>query len=249
VLNDWKVISAIRSIKNAKKSEQINISIQYGGEKSELLLAIQSELRSHDRIFIRPDSGIFDALNKLLDEAAGDWVGWLGSDDMLARTFDPDVLFNQPNKVSGVSFTTIMFDGMSNRAKRIYRPVRPKLLRRVGYHLPHFSTFLRRDWARSTRFDAKKANYADIFYFLEIEKKVEIVVLPRVCSTLMEAGGASNASMIVILKTNARLFNDLKNELGLMLSIIFIFNKILYKSVQSVVTKLPIRREQIFPSK
>ena len=49
---------------------------------------------SRIRIYSEPDKGIYDAMNKGIDKAQGEWLYFLGSDDWLYNSESFDDLFN-----------------------------------------------------------------------------------------------------------------------------------------------------------
>ena len=57
-------------------------------------IKIASYQDSHIRIYSEPDKGIYDAMNKGIDKAQGEWLYFLGSDDWLYNSESFEDLFN-----------------------------------------------------------------------------------------------------------------------------------------------------------
>lgn len=60
-----------------------------GASKDDTVQIVESFNDSRIRIFSEPDKGVYDAMNKGIDKAFGDWIYFLGSDDYL---FNPHSL-------------------------------------------------------------------------------------------------------------------------------------------------------------
>ena len=229
--NDSRILRAVRSITAHRESAKFKILIQDGGSDDRLLELLQALLRPQDQVFQERDRGVFDALNKALEKVTAPWVGWIGSDDLLASTFDPASLAHAPSDCALVSWATAFFDEPSMRVTRLFVPVASPWLRKQGAHLPHFSTFVRREAARSERFQADQKNFADQAYFLALERRYRVQVRRQI-STYMAAGGVSNASAKGILETNLTVAKALRGEKGRVGATIFVLVKLVYKLVQ-----------------
>lgn len=229
--NDSRVIRAIDSIISHKSSNKYRIIVQDTGVNTALSLDISSKLRITDLHIIQGDKGIFDALNKGLENVESEWVGWIGSDDLLASEFDPSHLINVNNDVSAISYETIFFSDSTKKIKRIYKPLNAPLLRQWGAHVPHFSTYVRSGIAKNLKFDLNWDNFGDQKFFYLIEKNHKLKVVDNL-STLMSDGGTSNSSIFSILRMNASVFRRYSNLTNVFHAVVFIFIKFIYKISQ-----------------
>lgn len=148
-----------------------------------------------------PDKGIYDALNKGLQRATGDVVGFLHADDLFASA---DVLsiiasaFEDPS-VCAV-YGDLEYVSHQDTAKVIRRwqskPFASKDLR-WGWMPAHPTLYVRRDWyARIGGFDTSYRIAADYLSILKLftQPGFKAVYLPEVLVT-MRLGGASNKSL------------------------------------------------------
>jgi glycosyltransferase involved in cell wall biosynthesis len=228
---DVRIVHAIDSIKNHKCADSFRIIVKDGFNKKSYTDFVLTHLRDSDILITNKDKGIFDALNIGLNHINADWVGWLGADDYLSSEFSIDFL-NETSK-NIISFSTFFFNENSE-VIRVYKPCKSSKLRKIGFHLPHFSTFIRSKELTNHRFNLKYGIISDILFFLTLEfKNIDIEVHRNICSTYMQAGGTSNKSFGRIFKNNYNLFYYLKDfNLSVFSCVLFIFNKILYKLIQ-----------------
>lgn len=232
--NDHKIINAINSIKKNSYSDLYRIIVMDTGSNLVLSKLIAESLRKRDLHIIEKDEGIFDALNKGLELASARWVGWLGADDLLSLNFNPSYISNIDPSYDIASYTTFFYSLRNKKILRVYRPVGSKLLRSMGAHLPHFSTYVRLKALKKIRFDIKKRNYADQIFFLELEKLSRVKIIRNV-STYMAAGGSSNESIHGIITTNKNVFNTIKQKTNMVNAFVYISIKLIYKIIQKFI--------------
>lgn len=228
---DNRIIFAINSIKNHKCADSFRIIVKDGCNKESYRNFVSKHLRDRDILISNIDKGIFDALNTGLEYASAEWVGWLGADDYLSSEFSSSYLLETSE--DAVSFCTLFIDNKS-RIVRTYKPFKSSKLRKLGFHLPHFSTFIRSNKLINHRFNLKYDIVADILYFILLEKNnLDVKVHRNVVSTCMLAGGTSNKSFKRILQNNLKIICFLKDfNFSTFKCYLFIFNKILYKIMQ-----------------
>ncbi|CAN5671976.1 N/A [soil metagenome] len=144
-----------------------------------------------------PDRGVYDAWNKALDHARGDWLCFLGSDDRFAEKdvlarMAPHLAAKPARVVYGI--TQVMDEaGMPKGSMGIpWEEARPALDRRMS--LPNPSTFFHRDLFRDHgRFDARFRIAGDYEFLLRELATQAAFFVPDVVVTIMGAGGLSQA--------------------------------------------------------
>jgi len=233
--NDLRIFNAINSIVRHRDSLFLKILVQDGGSEPSFIAELKKSLRDDDELSEEGDNGVFDALNKAVLNVKTEWIGWIGSDDLLNIDFSVEHLLNHAFSI--VAFETIFFKSNPSNVRRYYYVAESRMLRSFGFHLPHFSTFVRRELAQSTSFDSSCRNFADQLYFLELESRNEVKVVHKV-STLMEIGGISNASIYHIFKTNYNVFLILNTCLPAWHAGLYICGKFVYKLSQVLATLL-----------
>ncbi len=168
-----------------------------------------------------PDKGIYDAMNKGLQCATGDYVGFLHSDDVfysestLKNIFNaviesrPDVFYGDLEYVSSESTDKIIRSWQS-------RSFHPKLLKQ-GWMPPHPTLYIRKDVLDETGyFDTTYKIAADYDYILRVFSRRGLTAhyLPEVI-VKMRVGGASNKSIPNIIKKSKEDIRALrKNRVG-----------------------------------
>lgn len=144
-----------------------------------------------------PDRGIFDAWNKALGHATGDWILFLGADD---RLHAPDVMANVADALATdagahrVAFGDLdryLSNGVvSYRRHRPWDAPRRRRFRR-GVMIPHPSTFHHRSlFELHGRFDDSFAIAGDFEFLLRELLDHDPLYIPVVI-TVMGAGGVS----------------------------------------------------------
>ncbi len=65
--------------------KDFEVIVQDGGSNDDTIFIISNYNDPRVSIYQATDSGVYDAMNKALDKSAGEWVFFLGSDDLLFR--------------------------------------------------------------------------------------------------------------------------------------------------------------------
>lgn len=165
-----------------------------------------------------PDGGIYDAINKGIAMASGEYVGLLHADDMLAdngvlkaiyHAIDqhrPDALYGDLDYISA---------GDSGRIIRrwISSPFHPIMLKR-GWMPPHPTLYVKREWFnRIGSYNSQMKIAADYDFILRLFSKpnLETIYLPQ-CLVKMRVGGASNRSIKNIIIKMKEDYQAIKNN-------------------------------------
>lgn len=171
----------------------------------ELLNVIENSQSDRKRLVIRPNKGVYDALNHGIQEARGDIIGFTHSDDFLAnnevlskiaKAFeDPDIeaVFGDLDYVSKADTSQVTRHWSTG-------PFRPERLK-YGWMPAHPTLYLRRDvYNRLGTYDESFRISADYDFILRYfsQDDVKSVYIPQVLYK-MRSGGISNRSLSNIL--------------------------------------------------
>jgi glycosyltransferase involved in cell wall biosynthesis len=199
--NDMRIRRAIESVRR-QRFRDIEILILDGGSTRPELLEYYRTCGA-DAVVIERDEGIFDALNKGVRRAQGEYIYLMGSDDELS---DPDVFtdvaarFEADATLDGVCIGC-EFVNARGEVIRTWYPRRVTAARmRRGVLPPHFSLFLhRRLYELVGKFEHRQDRgvAADSIWLITLgirKPDLRIAVLPT-HHLRMEYGGASTGSM------------------------------------------------------
>ena len=213
--NATHVEDAILSVLSQK-----NIDIEYiivDGASTDGTIQIINKYQSKiDKFVSGRDGGIYEALNKGLSLATGDYVGYLHSDDLLSHDSILHDLFRAAPKNTDILYGDIEFVSRDNIHK-IVRHWRsssfsPSLIQK-GWMPPHPSLYVKRDLLNSiSGFDTKFRISADY------DLIIKLFSLPMVTHyyhpetiVKMRTGGASNNSFKNLIKKfneNVEILNN-----------------------------------------
>jgi len=161
-----------------------------------------------------PDKGIYDALNKGINRATGDIIGFVHSDDFM---HDNEVLskvadyFDQNPKVTGV-YGDIVFINDDKKVIRHYSSKQWKFNHfKLGKMPAHPSFYARREVYEAYLFDTQYKIAADFDQMLRTFKDPEFKFdyVPLVTTT-MRLGGASTDGLKSNLKINREILHICK---------------------------------------
>jgi len=176
------------------------------------------------------DSGIYDAMNKGINIASGDIVGFLNSDDIYA---DTDIL-----ELVAETFQNSDIDSCYGDLVYVSKDDTNKIIRnwksceldyelfKSGWHPPHPTFFVKKSiYERYGVFDTKYkigADYALMLKFL-VKHKIRVKYIPEVL-VKMRVGGSSNKNLFNIIRANLECYRAWR-EYDLDISPLFIFKK------------------------
>lgn len=158
------------------------------------------------RVISEPDRGIYDAMNKGIAMATGDWIGFLNADDMFAS---PQSLARIATAVSqggyDIAYGDLVYVSARDTDKVLRTwtsgPFDPRSLQ-FGWMPPHPTFYVRRELIQELGgFDASLRIAADYEFMLRCltRQGVRAAYIPEVL-VRMRAGGASNRSLGAMLR-------------------------------------------------
>jgi glycosyltransferase involved in cell wall biosynthesis len=190
------------------------------------------------RPIYEPDNGIFDAMNKGLRVARGEYVLFLNADDFLVSPntlaavmagLAPGAKQNPDLVVGNASMGTLGRYGIWRHRKV------PKLLGRLrgwGLFPVHQGQFTKRQLLEEVGgFDAGAKLASDVYQFYDLEYKKQLKIrIARFDVAFMRAGGAANAGLRSMCKGSMEIFRHLSKTRNLVRALCMVF----VKTVQSL---------------
>jgi glycosyltransferase len=173
------------------------------------------------RLVSEPDNGIYDAMNKGLKLASGDFVGFLNADDMLAS---PNAVAAIANVVARDDIDAVFGDLVYVRQDRPDTVLRywrcgsfARSRLRFGWMPPHPTFYVRRSLlAQIGGFDSRMRIAADYDFLLRCLQQpgLRVAYVPQVL-VKMRTGGASNRSLrAIVCKSREDLQALHRNRIG-----------------------------------
>ncbi len=192
-----------------------------GDSKDSTLLIIEKYKLHISHWISEPDKGIYDALNKGIQLATGDVIGFLHSDDLLAsNSIVAQIAKEFENKEIDGTYGNLEYVDKThiNRVIRYWESEKfyPKLLQK-GWMPAHPTLFLKKEvYDKHGFFNLSYKIAADYDFMLRIlkDKTLKFSYLPIVI-TKMRVGGVSNRSLKnIIQKTKEDYRAVTSNNLG-----------------------------------
>ena len=202
--------------------EQTYQNIEYiivdGASKDNTLEVVKSHCSRVATVISEPDKGIYDALNKGIQAATGDVVGFLHSDDLFAY---PDAVkdivdsFLESNSQAVYADLEYVSKNDTENTVRLWKSGQysQKKLKK-GWMPPHPTFYMKRElYQQYGLFDLSfkiAADYDSLLRYLWVNN-VSMAYLPTVLIK-MRVGGASNRSLSNIIHKTKEDIQALKNS-------------------------------------
>ncbi len=221
------IADAINSVVS-QSYPNIEYIIVDGKSKDNTVEVVKSFGNKISKFVSEPDKGIYDALNKGINMATGDIIGFMHSDDLFAHQ---DVIAHVVEK-----FKIKDTDSIYGDLQYVYKEDTTKVLRywksgdfslkqlKLGWMPPHPTLYIKK-WVyeKYGGFNIEMgiaADYDSMLRFLG-KYKISTQYLPEVM-VKMRVGGASNRSLKNIIKKSSEDWDAIqRNEFGNIFTLVF----------------------------
>jgi len=195
---------------------------------------IRNHKKGNTKVISEPDDGLYDAMNKGVQQSNGDIIGFLNSDDMLYNDNVLDSLvkaFYENDIYSCFGDLVYVDKDDTDKVIRYWRTGEYKVNAfRKGWHPPHPTFYVKRSiFEKYGLFDTRykiASDYALMLKLLEKER-ISTYYIPKVL-VKMRIGGVSNTNLLNIFKANMECYRAWKDN-GLNISPMILFRKPLWK--------------------
>jgi len=179
--------------------EHIEYIIVDGGSNDDTLKILEKNRQSIDRLIVEDDDGIYDAMNKGIQVATGDFIGILNSDDIFADTTTISSvarLLTKRTEVDGIYGDLIYVKRNDlSVSTRFYSSVGfRKWKLRYGMTLPHPTLYLKKELFEQHGYYKLNYRVAADFEFIArlMVNGVLLIRNPEVMVYMREGGVSSN---------------------------------------------------------
>jgi len=226
--NSAKTISDTLKSLNDQTYQNIEYIIIDGNSKDNTLKVIKQQCSRVATVISEPDKGIYDALNKGINAATGDIVGFLHSDDLFAyHDAVKDIVDTfQSNHCDAIyaDLEYVSKDNTNNVVRLWKSGEYSKQKIKNGWMPPHPTFYMKRELYRQYGlFDLSfkiAADYDSLLRYLWVNN-IKMSYVPKVLIK-MRVGGASNRSLKnIIQKTKEDIKALSKNKVPVLRSIIW----------------------------
>ena len=233
--NQEGLVKTRRSVVTQTSSDYEHIIIDGGSSDGTPLLFEKCEFKTA-KIVSEPDDGIYDAMNKGINIASGQFVVFLNSGDCFA---DVNVLsdvahcLDANDGLKAIYGNKLYADAGSGKINRVWRPgVFKRWKYYFGWMTPHQATYIERKLYKENRFDTTMkiaADYDLMLRLLLFDKALDLTNIKYFDRhfIVMEAGGISNANAFSVVKSNLECLKAWRKHQVLVPFWIFFFKPIM----------------------
>ena len=210
----------IQSVNKQTKRNEIEYLIIDGQSNDKTIEIIEANNDGIDKWISEPDNGIYDAMNKGLRMASGEWVGFLHADDMFFNETVIENIINSIEDNKNVCYGNLNYiqENPPHHVIRYWKsqPFSPKLLKR-GWMPAHPTVYIKNELIQKLGFfNTHFKISADYDYMLRLFSHPE-TNSSFIDQTIinMRLGGVSNNSLKNIIRKSKEDYRALRsNKVG-----------------------------------
>lgn len=216
-MNKMSKVSVVTVCYNAEKYIEETIlsvinqtykNIEYiiiDGASTDNTINIVNKYRDQIAFFVsEPDKGIYDAMNKGINIATGEWINFMNAGDTFYSNNAVSDIISKVDDSSTIAYgDTVLVYELGERLKT------PDPLCRLEKEMVfgHQSTFIKSDYHKEHLFDISFRSSGDYKFFREAYfegKKFQYI--PVIVAKYLAQGGISNTQWVLVAKENARIY-------------------------------------------
>jgi len=202
--NSAKVISqAIQSFID-QKFAGCELIIIDGGSSDATIDILKSYMHHISYLISEPDNGLYDAMNKGIDKANGEWLYFLGSDDQILNS-----VFDNLSHHLKQDFKLVYGNVIYDNGHQMYSQFNNRMILENTLH--HQSAFYHHSLFSSFRYDSSLKVVAD--YELNLRAYLNKVHSLKVNRTIAKCGSSGVSSLLVSDETNTVRSRYIKNPI------------------------------------
>ena len=200
-------------------NKQSNVDIEHifidGGSSDDTLHIIKKIAKRNPIILSDKDKGTYDAMNKGIKIASGDYILFLNSDDQLDRSNILNIVSKELKKDPDIFFASTKMIKPKNGKQFIWHPSDPNKYPFLFQQNPHPSTFVKISFLKKCKylFPIKYKICSDLHQQLVLIYKYSAkVLISNLIVTNMALGGASTLNKMMIIKNTIEAYRVFKEN-------------------------------------
>lgn len=187
--NSEKTIEdTIKSVMNQTCIECVEHIIVDGKSKDGTIDIVKKYQGPHLKYVSEKDNGIYDAMNKGIGLASGDYLLFLGSDDVLVNDACQTVLDSLSDEK-----VDVFYGNVRHKNSGVVKAGKTNSWKILSYNIPHQAIFYHRSVFDRYKYDTDYKIYADYILNLKCwkDKEIRFRYIPHIISVYNEGGVSS----------------------------------------------------------
>ena len=133
----------------------------------DIVKSYESKFDGRLKIVSEKDNGLYDAMNKGINLATGDIIGIINSDDIIANENVFKEVVDNIDDYDGIYSNLLMLDENLDKPYRLFKS--SKVKKRLGWHMPHPTLYIKKDvYNKYGTFNTKYRLAADVDFMLRV---------------------------------------------------------------------------------